>query len=542
MSFARIAPWATLLAVVMATGGAGGRLQKRLLPHRKSWQGRGSRPPNHVPPARESSSSRRRSARSSCRHCYECHSGDPAEGQGQLRSRHARRAAQGGRIGDGHRAGPSRREPADRSRPLRGAGNAPQGTTSGRSDRRTRASGSRWAHPIRASGKAAKARNKIDLAEARKYWAFQHPKTRPAPKVARHGLAASPTSTASSRRAARKRTLKPVADADRVTLIRRADVRPDRPAADARRDRRVRERQIRRKAFASVVDRLLASPRFGERWGRHWLDVVRYGESTGKERNIPYRYAWRYRNYVIDAFNADKPYDRFIVEQLAGDLLPSKNAAEHDKLLIATGFLAIGPKGVNTKNPEQFKIGRDRRPDRRDGPGLSGNDDRLRPLPRPQVRPDSHDRLLRDGRHLPQHRDASPASRPGKKTRQRQSSAALWRGTSKHIARPSRPTKEQEARRRKSPRSRRSSTTCETAANRRSKKPAEERKNAKGKPKPAATPPSPKVDHEASPRADQEARRPARRAGSERPPLGNLAMGVRERLRRRIPTCSIAAS
>src|SRR5262249_19185166 len=81
----------------------------------------------------------------------------------------------------------------------------------------------------------------------------------------------------------------------------------------------------------------------------------RFGESTGKERNIPYRYAWRYRNWVIDALNADKPYDRFIVEQLAGDLLSSKNALERDNLLIATGFLAIGTKGVNTKNPEQFK-------------------------------------------------------------------------------------------------------------------------------------------------------------------------------------------
>jgi len=102
------------------------------------------------------------------------------------------------------------------------------------------------------------------------------------------------------------------------------------------------------------VDRLLASRAFGERWGRHWLDVVRYGESTGKERNIPFRYAWRYRDYVIDSFNADRPYDRFIVEQLAGDLLQTRNAAERDNLLVATGFLAIGTKGVNTKNPEQF--------------------------------------------------------------------------------------------------------------------------------------------------------------------------------------------
>ena len=89
----------------------------------------------------------------------------------------------------------------------------------------------------------------------------------------------------------------------------------------------------RPRRFATVVDRLLASPRFGERWGRHWLDVVRYAESTGKERNIPYRYAWRYRDYVIDAFNHGKPYDRFIVEQLAGDLLPAKDAAEQDRLV-----------------------------------------------------------------------------------------------------------------------------------------------------------------------------------------------------------------
>ena len=109
-------------------------------------------------------------------------------------------------------------------------------------------------------------------------------------------------------------------------------------------------------AFATVVDRLLAAPQFGERWGRHWLDVVRYGESTGKERNVPYRYAWRYRDYVFDSFNEDKPYDRFVVEQLAGDLLQTTNIPEHNKLIIATGFLAIGPKSLNTNNPEQFKV------------------------------------------------------------------------------------------------------------------------------------------------------------------------------------------
>ncbi len=74
-------------------------------------------------------------------------------------------------------------------------------------------------------------------------------------------------------------------------------------------------------AFERVVDRLLASPRYGERWGRHWLDVVRYADSNGMDDNLAYSDAWRYRDYVIAAFNDDKPYNQFVEEQIAGDLL-----------------------------------------------------------------------------------------------------------------------------------------------------------------------------------------------------------------------------
>jgi mono/diheme cytochrome c family protein len=105
-------------------------------------------------------------------------------------------------------------------------------------------------------------------------------------------------------------------------------------------------------AFEKVVDRLLASPAYGERWGRHWLDVARYGESTGSARNLPMPHAWRYRNYVIDSFNADKPYDKFIREQIAGDLLPADSPAEKKEQIIATGFLALGVKDVN----QRFKV------------------------------------------------------------------------------------------------------------------------------------------------------------------------------------------
>ena len=106
------------------------------------------------------------------------------------------------------------------------------------------------------------------------------------------------------------------------------------------------------KAFENVVDKLLESPAYGERWGRHWLDVARYGESTGSARNLPYPHAWRYRDYVIDSFNRDKPFDKFIQEQIAGDLLPASSLGEKREQLTATGFLAIGVKDVN----QRFKV------------------------------------------------------------------------------------------------------------------------------------------------------------------------------------------
>ncbi|MCA9063490.1 MAG: PSD1 domain-containing protein [Planctomycetaceae bacterium] len=108
-----------------------------------------------------------------------------------------------------------------------------------------------------------------------------------------------------------------------------------------------------RMAVEQLVDELLASPHFGERWGRHWLDIARYGESNGNDglgRNPTFASAWRYRDYVIDALNRDIPYDRFLSEQIAGDLLPAETDGERDRLLIATGFLAIGSKPAKAMN------------------------------------------------------------------------------------------------------------------------------------------------------------------------------------------------
>jgi len=100
-------------------------------------------------------------------------------------------------------------------------------------------------------------------------------------------------------------------------------------------------------AWAKVIDELLASPHYGERWGRHWLDLARYGDSNGGDENHAYPLAWRYRNWVIDAFNRDLPYDQFVREQLSGDLMTPATADR----IAATGFLAIGTKILAEKDP-----------------------------------------------------------------------------------------------------------------------------------------------------------------------------------------------
>ncbi|MBL8891128.1 MAG: DUF1553 domain-containing protein [Planctomycetaceae bacterium] len=110
----------------------------------------------------------------------------------------------------------------------------------------------------------------------------------------------------------------------------------------------------RKAALEQLVDELLASDRYGERWGRHWLDVARFAESTGGDHNNVYQHAWRYRDYVIDAFNADKPFDQFIREQIAGDLLPIGSEQEWASHVIATGFLAIGVKSVGEEDQQRF--------------------------------------------------------------------------------------------------------------------------------------------------------------------------------------------
>ena len=191
----------------------------------------------------------------------------------------------------------------------------------------------------------------------RSFWAYQPVKETAAPRVANKTW---PKRTIDNFVLAKLENngLAPSADATPQILLRRLHFDlvglPPSPAAAKRFLRRQAAKGLDA-ALAAETDELLASQRFGEKWGRHWLDVARFGESSGGEANISFPYAWRFRDYVIDAVNADVPYNRFLVEQVAGDLLPFKNESERARLLIATGFLAVGPKNLGQSDPRQFR-------------------------------------------------------------------------------------------------------------------------------------------------------------------------------------------
>lgn len=198
--------------------------------------------------------------------------------------------------------------------------------------------------------------SKINIAEGRNFWSFQSAKSSTLPDVSDKNWVNDPIDRYILDKQASEQLI-PVADADRATLIRRVtyDVIGLPPTPQEIRDF-VNDPAAIQNALEQVVKRLLDSKHFGERWGRHWLDVVRYGESMGRTRNYPFPFAWKYRDYVIDSFNNDKPYNQFVTEQLAGDLLPSKDNPQSDEQHIATGFLALGSMDLNERDKEKFQL------------------------------------------------------------------------------------------------------------------------------------------------------------------------------------------
>ncbi|TWT46349.1 Planctomycete cytochrome C [Thalassoglobus neptunius] len=175
------------------------------------------------------------------------------------------------------------------------------------------------------------------------HWSFQPIRSPNPPEVNDESWAYSPLDRFLQARRESEH-LQPVPDASPIVLIRRATYGlTGLPPTPEEIDHFLQsvEEQGKRTAFAQLVDGLLSRPSYGERWGRHWMDWVRYADTAGDNSDFPIPQAFLYRNYIIESFNNDLPYDRFLTEQIAGDLLPAETIEEQNRQLIATGYLAM---------------------------------------------------------------------------------------------------------------------------------------------------------------------------------------------------------
>ncbi|MBK7599387.1 MAG: PSD1 domain-containing protein [Acidobacteria bacterium] len=188
-----------------------------------------------------------------------------------------------------------------------------------------------------------------DFEAAKKFWSFQPVKNQNLPGVKNRSWVKNPVDQFILAKLAEK-GLAPVSDVGRRALIRRAsyDLTGLPPAADEV-DAFVNDKSP--DAYEKLIDRLLGSTAYGEKWGRHWLDVVRYADTAGCNSDYPVPSAYKYRNYVIKSFNDDKPYDQFIREQIAGDLMASSSEAQKFERIVATGYLAISRR-FGSRNKE----------------------------------------------------------------------------------------------------------------------------------------------------------------------------------------------
>ncbi len=204
--------------------------------------------------------------------------------------------------------------------------------------------------PRTSAGAEKKKQVGMTLEDGKKFWSYVAPKKHAPPTV--------------------KDTAWPRGDIDRFTLAQ-MEAKSLQPAADASSAALVRRlyftltgippapEQVAGFTPASLeklTDELLASPQFGEHFGRHWLDVARFAESSGGGRTLLFKDAWRYRDFVIDSFNRDVPFDQFLREQIAGDLLPATSPDERTRLLSATGFLVLGPTNYEEQDKQQLRF------------------------------------------------------------------------------------------------------------------------------------------------------------------------------------------
>ena len=209
----------------------------------------------------------------------------------------------------------------------------------------------------RTGGEVAKKQTGMSLEAGKKFWCYM-PVQKPAAPAVKDGTWPRRDIDHFILAKIEAAGLKPAPDATPEALVRRLYYNliglpptPDQIDAFAK-----ASKANPQKALQATVDELLASPRFGETWGRHWLDVARFAESSGGGRTLLFKDAWRFRDYVIEAVNADVPFDRFIREQVSGDMLPAPTPAEARRQLTATAFLALGPTNYEEQDKQQLRF------------------------------------------------------------------------------------------------------------------------------------------------------------------------------------------
>ena len=212
-------------------------------------------------------------------------------------------------------------------------------------------------------GPAAVVKRGLSVEEGRKFWSFVPPQ-RVTPPTVKHADWARDDVDRFVLAKLEEQKIEPLGDTEPHLLLRRLSFDllglPPSPeeVAEFVNGWNAANAQLEQQQswLSQTVDRLLSRRQFAERWGRHWLDVARYADSNGRDRNVYFYHAWRYRDYVIESFHRDKPFDQFLREQIAGDLLPFASPEQRDEQRIATGFLALGAKAFEEIKPEVFRM------------------------------------------------------------------------------------------------------------------------------------------------------------------------------------------
>jgi hypothetical protein len=288
-------------------------------------------------------------------HCYECHGPEAKIVQANLRVDSREGLLQGGDTGPALTAGNPGQSLLMESLRYEGLRMPPQGKLSPSVLRDFEVWIANGAVDPRVGNPSEESSARFDSVAAQSHWAFQSLKEVTVPAMRERDDSNHPIDRFVRKRL-RDQGWEFAPAADPLVLLRRAtlDVTGLPPTMEEIEDYLTDDPSDR---YERLIDRLLASPQYGVRWGRHWLDTVRYADSNGADENHEMPNAWRYRDWVSAALNEDMPYDTFVMQQLAGDLLPvPEDELQHGKLLTATGYWVLGPKMLAEQDKVKMKI------------------------------------------------------------------------------------------------------------------------------------------------------------------------------------------